>query len=175
SHMVVGIGNIYAAESLFRAGISPLRAANRISRERYELLVPAIRETLSAAIAAGGSSIRDYVHSDGASGWFNPEEFIVRIPAKNVEVLVDKQHSMLEALEAAGVDMLSDCRKGECGLCEVRVSKLVGRVDHRDVFYSERQKEESEKISCCVSRIVTSDTGLASDASGPAVVEIITT
>lgn len=70
SHMVVGIGNIYASESLFRAGISPLRAANRISRARYERLVPAIRETLSAAIAAGGSSIRDYVHSDGGTGWF---------------------------------------------------------------------------------------------------------
>lgn len=73
SHLVVGIGNIYAAESLFRAGISPLRAANRISRERYERLVPAIRLTLSDAIAAGGSSIRDYVHSDGGAGCFQVE------------------------------------------------------------------------------------------------------
>jgi len=70
SHLVVGIGNIYAAESLFRAGISPLRAANRISRERYRRLVAAIRETLTDAIAAGGSSIRDYVHSDGGAGCF---------------------------------------------------------------------------------------------------------
>lgn len=70
SHLVVGIGNIYASESLFRAGISPLRAANRISRARCGVLVDAIRETLSDAIAAGGSSIRDYVHSDGRPGWF---------------------------------------------------------------------------------------------------------
>lgn len=70
SHLVVGIGNIYASESLFRAGISPLRPASRISRDRYALLVPAIRETLRAAIAAGGSSIRDYVHSDGGAGCF---------------------------------------------------------------------------------------------------------
>jgi formamidopyrimidine-DNA glycosylase len=70
SHLVVGIGNIYASESLFRAGISPLRAANRISRARYAVLVQAIRETLSDAIAAGGSSIRDYVHSDGGAGCF---------------------------------------------------------------------------------------------------------
>ncbi len=70
SHHIVGIGNIYAAESLFRAGISPLRAANRISRARYELLVAAIRSTLGEAIAAGGTSIRDYIHSDGGSGWF---------------------------------------------------------------------------------------------------------
>jgi formamidopyrimidine-DNA glycosylase len=70
SHLVVGIGNIYAAESLFRAGISPLRSAQRISRERYRVLVPAIRSTLETAIAAGGSSVRDYVHSDGGAGCF---------------------------------------------------------------------------------------------------------
>ena len=70
SHLVVGIGNIYAAESLFRAGISPLRAANRISRKRYQLLVAAIRATLETSIAAGGSSVRDYVHSDGGAGSF---------------------------------------------------------------------------------------------------------
>lgn len=70
SHLVVGIGNIYASESLFRAGISPLRAANRIAAGRYHLLAAAVRETLSDAIAAGGSSIRDYVHSDGGAGCF---------------------------------------------------------------------------------------------------------
>ncbi|WP_298398294.1 bifunctional DNA-formamidopyrimidine glycosylase/DNA-(apurinic or apyrimidinic site) lyase [uncultured Azonexus sp.] len=69
-HLVVGIGNIYASESLFRAGISPLRAASRISRLRCGVLVDAVRDTLSAAIAAGGSSIRDYVHSDGGAGCF---------------------------------------------------------------------------------------------------------
>lgn len=114
----------------------------------------------------------------GASGWFDPEEFIVRIPDKGVEVLVGKTHSMLEALEDAGVEMMYDCRKGECGLCEVRITALTGRIDHRDVFYSERQKNADEKMSCCVSRAVTSETGLATDADvrmGPAVVAIITT
>ncbi len=70
SHLVVGIGNIYAAESLFRAGISPLRAASRIGLERYRKLAAAIRATLEEAIAAGGSSVRDYVHSDGGAGSF---------------------------------------------------------------------------------------------------------
>ena len=70
SHLVVGIGNIYAAESLFRAGISPLRAANRISRQRYQVLAAAIRATLADSIAAGGASIHDYVHSDGGAGSF---------------------------------------------------------------------------------------------------------
>ncbi len=73
SHLVVGIGNIYASESLFRAGISPLRAANQISDLRIEKLHHAIQETLEAAIAAGGSSIRDYVHSDGGAGCFQVE------------------------------------------------------------------------------------------------------
>lgn len=70
SHLVVGIGNIYAAESLFRARISPLRVSKRISLKRYRMLVPAIRATLEASIAAGGSSVRDYVHSDGGAGSF---------------------------------------------------------------------------------------------------------
>jgi formamidopyrimidine-DNA glycosylase len=70
SHTLVGVGNIYAAESLFRAGISPLRQARRIGHERLERLVAAVQETLREAIAAGGSSVRDYVHSDGGAGSF---------------------------------------------------------------------------------------------------------
>jgi len=70
---IVGIGNIYASESLFRAGISPLRATNRIRLVACLRLAKAIRETLLDAIAAGGSSIRDYVHSDGGSGCFQLE------------------------------------------------------------------------------------------------------
>lgn len=73
SHTIVGIGNIYAAESLFRAGISPLRPARGISLKRYQKLVSAIRQTLEDAIAAGGSSIRDYIHNDGSSGYFQIE------------------------------------------------------------------------------------------------------
>lgn len=70
SHMVVGIGNIYAAESLFLSGISPLRAAQKISATRCDKLADAVKKTLSAAVAAGGSSVRDYVHSDGGAGCF---------------------------------------------------------------------------------------------------------
>ena len=58
AHLIVGIGNIYASESLFLAGISPLRAACRIGRERCERLAGAVKETLAASIAAGGSSVR---------------------------------------------------------------------------------------------------------------------
>jgi formamidopyrimidine-DNA glycosylase len=70
AHLVVGVGNIYAAESLFRAGISPRRHAGRIGPSRCERLVAAVRQTLTEAIAAGGSSVRDYIHSDGGAGSF---------------------------------------------------------------------------------------------------------
>jgi vanillate O-demethylase ferredoxin subunit len=111
----------------------------------------------------------------GNSGWYDPEEFIVRIPRLGVEAKVGQGRSMLETLEDAGVDMMFDCRKGECGLCEVRILELDGAVDHRDVFYSERQQHAAAKMCCCVSRAVTSKTGAKSDADprrGPAVVTI---
>jgi formamidopyrimidine-DNA glycosylase len=70
SRVVVGVGNIYASEALFRAGIRPTSPANRISRARCERLVKAVRETLDDAIARGGSTLRDYVDSDGRPGYF---------------------------------------------------------------------------------------------------------
>jgi formamidopyrimidine-DNA glycosylase len=70
SHVVVGVGNIYANESLFRAGIRPERAAHRIGRDRLGRLAQAVRETLAEAIAKGGSTLRDYVDSRGEPGYF---------------------------------------------------------------------------------------------------------
>jgi len=67
---VVGVGNIYAAESLYRAGIHPARAAGRISQARLVLLVDAVRRVLQEAIEAGGSSISDFVRVDGRPGYF---------------------------------------------------------------------------------------------------------
>jgi formamidopyrimidine-DNA glycosylase len=68
--VVAGIGNIYASEALFRARISPRRMAGALGAARVERLVPAIRETLTEAIAAGGSSLRDYVQPSGELGYF---------------------------------------------------------------------------------------------------------
>lgn len=76
SHRVVGIGNIYASESLFRAGIDPRTAAGRLSLGRLQRLVPAIKATLAAAIDAGGSSLRDFIRSDGSSGYFQQQYFV---------------------------------------------------------------------------------------------------
>ncbi len=66
---VVGVGNIYANESLFRAGIHPRTRAGRISKERCARLVAEVKATLRDAINAGGSSLRDFVQSDGSSGY----------------------------------------------------------------------------------------------------------
>jgi len=67
---VVGVGNIYASESLFRARINPRKPANRVTLEQCGKLVAAIKRTLSAAIRAGGSSLRDFVAVNGQSGYF---------------------------------------------------------------------------------------------------------
>jgi formamidopyrimidine-DNA glycosylase len=75
-HRVVGIGNIYASESLFRAAINPRTPAGKISLQRLERLVPVIKATLVAAIEAGGSSLRDFIHSDGSSGYFQQQYFV---------------------------------------------------------------------------------------------------
>jgi formamidopyrimidine-DNA glycosylase len=71
--VAVGIGNIYASESLFRAGINPRTAAGRITRARYDRLAGCVRETLTAALAAGGSTLRDFVGGDGKAGYFQQQ------------------------------------------------------------------------------------------------------
>jgi len=70
-HVVVGVGNIYASEALFQAGIRPHTAAQRVSPARLEKLVQAIRTVLTDAIAAGGTTLRDFLHSDGTPGYFS--------------------------------------------------------------------------------------------------------
>lgn len=68
--LVVGVGNIYASEALFRAGIRPTRPAGSVARPRLDGLADAIRAVLTEAIEAGGSSLRDYVQADGELGHF---------------------------------------------------------------------------------------------------------
>lgn len=89
----------------------------------------------------------------GNSGAWEPQEFSVRIPALDREVKVAKDLSLLDALESAGVDVMWDCRKGECGLCTLRVLETAGQIDHRDVFLSEAQKAEGRTLCACVTRV----------------------
>lgn len=73
NHVVVGVGNIYANEALFQAGICPTRVAKTLRARDYAALVAAIRDVLQRAIAAGGSTLRDFVNSDGKSGYFQQQ------------------------------------------------------------------------------------------------------
>lgn len=74
--VVVGVGNIYANEALFRAGIRPTLAARKVSRPRIARLVADVREVLAEAIAKGGSTLRDYVDADGEAGYFQLAYFV---------------------------------------------------------------------------------------------------
>jgi formamidopyrimidine-DNA glycosylase len=73
---IVGVGNIYANESLFRAAIHPLTPARRLSLERCGRLVRAIKDTLRSAIRAGGSTLRDFVRADGQAGEFQTRTWV---------------------------------------------------------------------------------------------------
>jgi vanillate O-demethylase ferredoxin subunit len=90
----------------------------------------------------------------GSSGWFLPEEFVVCVPERRVETTVRTDETVLEALVRTGVDLMYDCRKGECGLCLLDVETVDGVLDHRDVFLSATQKVGGRSLSTCVSRVV---------------------
>lgn len=74
--IVVGVGNIYCSESLFRAGINPKTPAGRVSRARYDKLAQAIRDVLAEAIVQGGSTLRDFIAVNGQSGYFQNSYFV---------------------------------------------------------------------------------------------------
>lgn len=76
SQLVVGVGNIYASEALFRARISPRRAARRITRKQAAALALAIKEVLAEAIKIGGTTLRDYVNADGIPGYFRQKLYV---------------------------------------------------------------------------------------------------
>ncbi|WP_327745447.1 PDR/VanB family oxidoreductase [Streptomyces europaeiscabiei] len=89
----------------------------------------------------------------GTSGALPAAPFRVEVPARGLSFDVPVGTSLLDALESAGVEMMYDCRRGECGLCRVAVLDVDGSVDHRDVFLSERQRAEGRAMCACVSRV----------------------
>ena len=90
----------------------------------------------------------------GSTGHYPSEEFIVSIPHLRREFLVPRNRSLLETLEAEGIEMISNCRRGECGVCVVDILGVDSEIDHRDVFFSDSQKAEKRKMCTCVSRAV---------------------
>ncbi|WP_137154999.1 PDR/VanB family oxidoreductase [Rhizobium sp. FKL33] len=88
----------------------------------------------------------------GDSGRFVEQAFSVSVPAYDRTVAVRPDQTMLDALIEAGIDMIYDCRRGECGLCAVDVLDASTVIDHRDVFFSAHERHDSAKMCACVSR-----------------------
>jgi formamidopyrimidine-DNA glycosylase len=86
SQVVVGVGNIYASEALFRARVSPRRAARRLTRHEAKALAQAIKDVLGEAIKIGGTTLRDYVNADGAPGYFRQKLFVYERAGKACRV-----------------------------------------------------------------------------------------
>ena len=94
-------------------------------------------------------------------------DFRVRLADSGVEIVVPQNRSMLAALNDAGYEVMSDCERGECGVCAIDVRSVDGTIDHRDVFFSDHQKATNAKMCPCVSRAsgtVTVDTLYRRDA-----------
>jgi vanillate O-demethylase ferredoxin subunit len=104
--------------------------------------------------AAGRPPARLRFETFASSGAHPPEPFHVTVVDHGVELDVPQNRTLLEALEDSGIGMLSDCLRGECGLCVVEVVGRHGDLDHRDVFLSDDEKTEGSKLCACVSRVV---------------------
>lgn len=89
----------------------------------------------------------------GASGLFAPQDFSVTLPRFSLTLNVKANQTLLAVLEEAGIEVMYDCKKGECGLCQVDVLECSGDIDHRDFFFSESEKGENKKLCACVSRV----------------------
>ncbi len=129
-------------------------------------LLDAVR---AAWARAGRSPTRLHFETFGSSGHFAAEPFEVLIPRHDVRVTVGAHELLLQALRAAGVEVLSDCERGECGLCALDVIEAEGAIDHRDVFFSEEQKAFGGRLCTCVSRAIGGrlvlDTAYRSDSA----------
>lgn len=104
-------------------------------------------------LSAGRAAAQLRYETFGSSGHYVPQDFTVRVPRLGLELQVRAEQSMLDALTEAGVAMVSNCRRGECGLCAIDVLETDGVLDHRDVFFSSQQHASGKRICTCVSRV----------------------
>jgi ferredoxin-NADP reductase len=112
-------------------------------------------EAARLAWAQAGRPVADLrFETFGSSGRLPAQAFTVNVQRHGLQLDVPADCSLLDALELAGVPMLSNCRKGECGLCATDVLALDGEIDHRDVFLSAHEKSSNQRICVCVSRAV---------------------
>jgi ferredoxin-NADP reductase len=156
---------LYVSDEGRRLQVGPALDRLHAAGELYLCGPPRLREAVQRAWRERGRPPeRLRFETFGSGGRFAPERFVVRVADRDGrEVLVPEDRTMLDALRQAGVDVMWDCRRGECGLCRVRVLGVEGELDHRDVFLSDDEREEGDALLTCVSRAVggcvTIDTG----------------
>jgi ferredoxin-NADP reductase len=113
-----------------------------------------LMEAARAAWQRAGRLLADLrFETFGNSGRREAEPFWVELPRHGLRFEVPADRNLLDVLEDHGVQALSDCRRGECGLCAMDIVSVQGTVDHRDVFFSTHQKQANERLCACVSRI----------------------
>ena len=115
--------------------------------------VPLLHAVQAAWQRSGRPPQRLRFETFGNSGALPTVAFRVQVPRHGVDVEVGADRSLLDVLEAAGVPMLYDCKRGECGLCAVDILACHGAIDHRDMFFSAEEKRLSKRLCTCVSRL----------------------
>ena len=113
-------------------------------------LMDAVREVWAASRRA---PTQLHFETFGSGGRHATQAFTVHVPRLGLRVPVAGGQSMLDALTQAGMPLLSDCRRGECGLCAVDILELHGELDHRDVFFSAHEHQSARRMCACVSRL----------------------
>jgi ferredoxin-NADP reductase len=116
--------------------------------------VPMLEAIRKAWLANGRRLAELRFETFGSSGSFAAQVFRVQIPRHQLDIMVPADTTLLDALEQAGIDTISDCRRGECGLCVMDVLAVQGEMDHRDVFLSAHEKQQNTRMCVCVSRVV---------------------
>jgi vanillate O-demethylase ferredoxin subunit len=146
---------IFAADEGRRIDLDAEIAALPAEAELYICGPIGMLEEAKMAWQASGRAVsRLRYEVFGDSGLFAEAPFQVEVARRNVIVDVRPDQTLLEALMSAGVDMIYDCQRGECGLCAVDVLQADAAIDHRDVFFSAEQKDEGKRMCACVSRLV---------------------
>lgn len=144
---------LFAADEGRRIDLAAEIAALPAEAELYVCGPIGMLEAAKAAWSAAGRPVgRLRYEVFGDSGRFAEGPFQVEVARRNVLVDVRPDQTLLEALTEAGVEMIWDCRRGECGLCAVEVIGADEPIDHRDVFLSAAQKQEGTRMCACVSR-----------------------
>ncbi len=144
---------LYLSDLGQRMDLNAIAASTPKDAELYVCGPISMLEAARSAWQAAGRSLGQLRYeSFASSGHYANAPFTVSIPRLGLTLDVPAHQTLLAALEHAGVDVMADCRRGECGLCALDVLGCDAPIDHRDVFLSEKQKAEGRSLCACVSR-----------------------